>query len=176
MGIDGQILIVDGLWLNTTYLSKEWIEYLERLREKYVDLLLMDAYAGVEGSDILFAMHEPTILYPNPLGTDRRPLIITNSEQLKILKPTIISGQETMDEDNTELWEPSYGNYLFRLMIFPEEYRTATMTKITSREYELNDQYPQKAALTAEEITNLTILLSSSAYSFLGRFLVYYTS
>ena len=167
MGINGKLLLGNGIWVNPRHLPEEWLTFLNELEGKYGDLFEFDRINGIQSMDVLFWVQAPTQLKIQPGW--RRPLIINESSQLDLMRPT----PHGPDTNSEEVWAPSYGSFTIQLMEYPEELRTQFINEILSRSYELNEEYPAKDQLTPEESQKLTQLLTMKPYTLLGQFMVY---
>lgn len=169
MGVDGRLLMGNGIWVNPKHLPKEWLSFLETLGEKYSDLFEFDRMSGLESRDLIFLNNTPIEIFSELKSGSRRPLIINDSSQLTSMVPTTYGP----DVNSKEIWGPSYNMFTIRLQEFSETLRTQFVQEILSRKYELNERYPEKAFLTQEEQQHLTTLLSSKPYTLIGQFMVY---
>lgn len=199
MGIDGRLLLGDGIMVNTTYLPDNLFDFLAELGSKYLEIFEYDRMNGPTRSDtLIFWGSKPTMLFPVDT-VDRRPLIINSSKQLPMMKPVYNQHKRSyeMDLNSKDLWTPSYGGHLMRLNDYWEEediIRERIIKQIISKEYEVNsdflpepsiDDYPPNALipesinsdffklLDRQEIQILTSILRDKKYTLVGQYLFY---
>jgi len=189
MGIDGRLRKGDGIWLNCNHLPPEWVKYLKHIWYKFPNLFDVNAMNGVDNrSTIVFWGEELEVLFP--VGTSqRRPLIINEPEQTKLMKPyDPSSGKSEWDMGVSEgvileeqkIWEPSFGDFEIRLNDYRDkeaEKRDRILKYFVSQEYELGEEhskfYGDKSYLTQEEVDMIVMILSTPGYSLVGQWLVY---
>lgn len=169
MGINGRLLRGNGILINTYYLPQDWIDFIESLIMKYNNLVEHNAMSTLkEKSEVILWEAEPEVMFPE--GCDRRPLIINRQEQREMMRPT----PESLDLDNSELWNPSYEDFTIQLNDYSDqeqEMRAQISQAIIARPYQREDK--SYSYLTQGESENLTLLLSFRPYTLVGKFLVY---
>lgn len=184
MGIDGRLLMGDGIWLNCSYLPKEWIDYLDKLWEKYPYLMESDRMDGLSNdSTILFWGQEPVVLFPKNTY-NRRPLIINKIEQLKLMKPSDKSEDLRINQGvalgDEKIWNPSYENFEIQLNDYydkVDQKKEQVVNYLLNSVYEVynkNSRNQSKTYLTQEEKDNLRTLLLAPGYSLVGEWLIYH--
>lgn len=139
MGVDGRLLMGDGIMINPYYIPKNIIQFLEYLVDKYPTILEYNYMHGVSRNYNIIAWGEEPI-YLFPVDTvDRRP-IINNNEQLPLMKPTI----NGINLDDKKIWEPSYEDFTIRLNDYPdskEQIYMKTINHTLGKQHDVSDKY-----------------------------------
>src|SRR3990172_2703086 len=159
MGINGRLLMGDGIWVNLTYLPPEWFDYLNQLWEKYPYLFEVNQMDGpTQKSSIIFWGQQPTVLFPVDTY-DRRPLVINQPHQNDLIRPIAEPSRanpEGVFLDDEKIWEPSYGDFEIRLNDYYdriEEKREAILKYLFSQEYQLGEDYlPERESRPETEL------------------------
>lgn len=193
MGIDGRLLLGNGIMINPLYLPKEYITFLELLLEKYPDIFTYNRMNNIKEEPLIIWGSEIVKLFPGNSG-DRRPLIINNNDLLKHMNPL----ENDMNLDSEELWVPSYQDFIIRLDDF-FDWRNPEVSENLARDiiikyaldktYEiggdfLSDAFPGlpekeipkeflESKLHITEAESLSIILNDKRFSMVGKFLVY---
>jgi len=189
MGIDGRLLVGDGIWLNCAHLPQETIKYLNELWHKYLDVMELNKMDEInEQSTIIFWGENPENLF---VGPGRRPLIINQPNQIELIKPIDHNNSEKhvwgmgvdegVDLDNKELWKPSYVDFDICLNDYygmTDVKRESILEYLFRQEYELGEDYSKyyghSSSLLKEEKDAITQILSLSGHSLVGKWMTYH--
>ena len=196
MGIDAEIKIGDGIFINIAFMDQNDVKLLSYLGYKYNQgengeekLLTYDVMSGIEYKNSIVVSFGNNVQTINP--GNRRALILTDKD-LDLLKPE----NGMMDFYNKEAWKSSY-EPLLMVLDDNEDLRSALIDEIVNREYKLNleaidtsslDRHYYDIAndvnldeiseipnvyLTDDEKVIMTRILSDKRYTKAGTFIFY---
>ncbi|SNW62104.1 Hypothetical protein ORPV_200 [Orpheovirus IHUMI-LCC2] len=180
MGVDGRLQLADGIFINLYYIPDDAFKFIDTLMNKYSNMFEYNRMddPGKNMIVILFLRNDvsPQYIYPIENYYSRRPLIINNKEQLKLLKPKDIL-PNTEQEDN-KLWNPSYEDFQMILNKYELDGDfnkiQEIIDNITNRRYE--DENGETVSLQEQEkgtISNLLYNLIDIEYAIAGKILSY---
>ena len=175
MGIDGRLFYGDGVLINTAHLPENYMQALNYFSNKYPNLLEYNHMNELKDQAIIIWGEEPTYLFP--VNTyNRRPLIINSNKHLELMTPT----NEGMNLDTTEIWDPSYDDFVVQLNDHTgreHEIRMKTFQYQINRTHEVNPMFfPENiksAWLSPDEVNALSVILADKRYTLVGKFMVY---
>lgn len=177
MGIDGRLLMGEGVMINPFYLSDDQIDKIGKIVDEYEDIIEFNRMDGISRTNpLLIWSSEPMNLRS---GIDRRPLIINNSTQMEEMKPmnykSIIQDISFMDQNSKKLWEPSYGDFLVKLDDSDEnkeEIKEKVIKRILEERFFLVDDNG-KQKLNKRYVNLLSDIINNNGYSLAGQWLLY---
>ncbi len=182
MGIDGRLLVGDGIFINPYYLPDNLFNFLDNLARKYPYLFEYNYMDGItRNQNIIIWGQYPTTLFPVD-AYDRRPLIINNSDQLALMN----TAEDRVDLNQKGLWEPSYNDFTIRLNDYydkEDDFRQSVINYVQSIQYEVSDDFLAKLLLDIsktiktllhpDEFIFLKTILQDQRYTLIGRWMIY---
>jgi len=158
MGVDATIYWGDAVVVNPYYLNEEQKKYIDDfLSDKDVpDTVLCYGLMDAPSVQLLtFWVTPPQQIFP---GDDRRPLVINNNNQLKLMKPT----PDGPDINTDKLWNPSYESFdMMTLTYEKKEYIDFCLNKVIDN-------------LKQYKISELEPLIKNKSYTFVGKWLKFF--
>jgi len=166
MGVDGSMLLGNGIMINPLYLDPSTVDYLVFLIDKYPDLFSSEVYEDPRSWAIMVWAEEPKDI---KTSYNRRPLIIDSSQILSSMRPT----QDGMD---LNIQDASYKQFIVRLDdVDQQEIANRAISRILDT-YDEDGNYIGKGSLEQDEKMFLLDLLVDAKHSLAGKYLMYVLS
>jgi hypothetical protein len=178
MGIDGKLRYGLAIMINPVYLPVTQRENLDRLTHRYPTLFDCDQY---DNNPALFLWaQEPSQIFPTERTQGRRPLILTDTTSLSLLRPTPLG----VDLNSEELWQPSYEKFIVYLGDEVRPNHDELINRLARVAFDLDDEEPDydprngktQAYLSQRDILDLRELIDNKPHTLEGMFLTYLLS